>query len=319
MNVLFFGGTGFFGKSFLKFLENYSPSDFNLESLTIVGRNTSLLEEEYYSKKLGFNLNFIKTDILNDLTFMKDKNFTHVIHAAADSTNVENLIDFDRSDQIINGTKNILNFIKEEYPAAKVLYISSGAIYGKMPKTLNKFSEDFQYEHSSLEHENIYASSKRMAENLCSEYFNKYGLKVSIARCFAFSGECLPKDVHFAIGNFAKNVIESETIKIRGSGKSIRSYLDQNDLAEWLLTILSKDSFDLSIYNVGSDRAISIKDLAELFSVISGKDIYIKVMNSNILESKDSVYVPDCSKIKLNLGVSEKITLEESIMKMIEI
>ena len=51
MNVLFIGGTGFFGKSFLKFLENYSPSDFNLESLTIVGRNTSLLEEEYYSKE----------------------------------------------------------------------------------------------------------------------------------------------------------------------------------------------------------------------------------------------------------------------------
>ncbi len=318
MNVLFFGGTGFFGKSFLKFLESFTPVDFNLESLTIVGRNTSLLEEEYYSKKLSFNLNFIKADILNDLTFMKDKNFTHVIHAAADSTKVENLIDSERSDQIINGTKNILNFIKEEYPAAKVLYISSGAIYGKMPKTQNKFSEDFQYEYSSLDHKNIYASSKRAAENLCFEYFNKYGLKISIARCFAFSGECLPKDVHFAIGNFAKNVIESNTIKIRGSGKSVRSYLDQNDLVEWLLTILSKDSFDLSVYNIGSDRAISIKELAELFSKVSDKNIKVQIINSNDLINKDSVYVPDCSKIKLTLGVSEKIILEESISKMIQ-
>jgi nucleoside-diphosphate-sugar epimerase len=187
-----------------------------------------------------------------------------------------------------------------------------------MPKTLNKFSEDFQYEHSSLEHENIYALSKRMAENLCSEYFNKYGLKVSIARCFAFSGECLPKDVHFAIGNFAKNVTESNTIKIRGSGKSIRSYLDQNDLVEWLLTILAKDTFDLTIYNIGSDRAISIKDLAELFSKVSDKNIKVQIMNSNDLKNTDSVYVPDCSKIKFTLGVSEKINLEDSISKMIQ-
>ena len=49
---------------------------------------------------------------------MKDKNFTHVIHAAADSTNVENLIDSDRSDQIINGTKNILNL--PIYPLLKI-------------------------------------------------------------------------------------------------------------------------------------------------------------------------------------------------------
>ena len=41
-------------------------------------------------------------------------------------------------------------------------------------------------------------------------------------------------------------------------------------------------------------------------------------MNSNDLKNTDSVYVPDCSKIKFTLGVSEKINLEDSISKMIQ-
>ena len=61
MNILFLGGTGFFGISFLKFLEfSYSGK---INSLTIVGRNISNLKDSYHLKELDFKINFIKVDI----------------------------------------------------------------------------------------------------------------------------------------------------------------------------------------------------------------------------------------------------------------
>ncbi len=315
MNILFLGGTGFFGISFLKFLEFSYRGEIN--SLTIVGRNISKLKDSYHLKELNFKINFIKVDILGKLDSLKNKNYTHIIHAAADSTKIDNLNSSQRYDQIVGGTKNVLDLLKNEYPFAKLIYISSGAVYGEMPEGISEFTEESYKAENFLETDSTYAQSKRLAEGLCLDYYKNYGLKISIARCFAFSGEDLPKSVHFAIGNFAKNIIESKPITIKGDGRSVRSYLDQTDLAEWLMIILKKDKFDLSIYNIGSERSISIFDLAVLIKKISNKNIDIKVENSRDKIYKKTIYVPSILKIKSVLKVKEKVTLEESIKKMI--
>ena len=54
---------------------------------------------------------------------------------------------------------------------------------------------------------------------------------------FLFSGIHLPLNVHFAIGNFIQNVIDDKDIIIKGDGKSVRSYLDQDDMSEWILDL----------------------------------------------------------------------------------
>ena len=121
MNILFLGGTGFFGISFLKFLEFSYRGEIN--SLTIVGRNISKLKDSYHLKELNFKINFIKVDILGKLDSLKNKNYTHIIHAAADSTKIDNLNSSQRYDQIVGGTKNVLDLLKNEYPFAKLIYI----------------------------------------------------------------------------------------------------------------------------------------------------------------------------------------------------
>ena len=170
----------------------------------------------------------------------------------------------------------------------------------------------------NLNSSNVYSISKRAAENLCSSYYDKYDLNISIARCFCFSGIHLPLDVHFAIGNFVKDASSNNDIIIRGDGKSVRSYLDQDDLTEWIIKILENDSFNKTVYNVGSEESISIKDLAILIKKLSRKSIDVKILNENNDSYKRTVYVPDCKKIKEKFNLTQKVSLSESILKMMK-
>ena len=314
MDLLIIGGTGFFGKAILRFLLN---NPHNLNSITIVGRSAVNFEKRFREFRDIKNISFNAIDILQNLDNL-DKNYSHIIHAAADSTNVTSLSYLDRYNQIINGTIAVLEFVRSKQPNAKLLYISSGAVYGDMPSSISAFKENCLTCHDSLDPSRVYAISKRSAENLCAIYSKTYSLNISIARCFSFSGIDLPLDVHFAVGNFVKNAIANENIIIQGDGLSVRSYLDQNDLASWILSICSQDEFDMSVYNIGSDESINIKSLAALIASISKKNIEINIQNKADIGLKKSIYVPDISKIKRTLNVDVKISLKDSISKMIE-
>ena len=237
MDILFIGGTGFFGKAFLNYIKS-NPS--NINSITIVGRSAeNFLENNKEFIELD-NVKYVYGDILNDLSQLKDISFSHVIHAAADSTNVTNLSHLQRYKQIVEGTKNVLEFVRDHLPESKLLFISSGGVYGDMPSHKKSFIESDMWNSDILDSSNVYTVSKRTAEHLCSLYFDEYNLNISIARCFCFSGIHLPLNVHFAIGNFIKDALANNDIIIKGDGKSIRSYLDQDDLSEWMLEILKK-------------------------------------------------------------------------------
>ena len=315
MDILFIGGTGFFGKAFLNYIKLNNPNYIN--SVTIVGRSA----ERFLNKNKEFtdirNVNYIYGDILKDISYLSKFNFTHVIHAAADSTNVTELSDTQRYEQIVEGTKNVLNLVRDYFPMSKLLFVSSGGVYGKMLPNKKSFSETDVLESDILDSSNIYAISKREAEHLCLNYHDKYNLNISIARCFCFSGIHLPLDVHFAIGNFVNDVNNNNNIIIKGDGESVRSYLDQDDLIEWFIEILKNDSFKKTIYNIGSEDSISIKDLAKLIKKLSNKKIEVKILNEKNNNLRKTVYVPDCKKIRKKFNLVQKVSLSESLAKML--
>jgi dTDP-glucose 4,6-dehydratase len=159
---------------------------------------------------------------------------------------------------------------------------------------------------------NAYSVAKRAAEHLCALYSAEHGLETVIARCFAFVGEDLPLDVHFAIGNFIRDALWSEEITVAGDGKSIRSYLDQRDLAEWLLRLLA-NGHSGHAYNVGSDRGISIAALANLVREIVSPAKTVRILG-NVNEARQrNIYVPDITKARVELGLKVTVELEQAI------
>ena len=87
----------------------------------------------------------------------------------------------------------------------------------------------------------------------------------------------------------------------------------QTDLAHWLLTLLQHGASG-NAYNVGSDEAVSIADLAYLVRDIlaPGKQVHLQreSLSDNAYRIK---YVPDISKAKMDLGLELSVPLAKAI------
>ena len=160
---------------------------------------------------------------------------------------------------------------------------------------------------------NVYGIAKRAGEHLCALYLDAYGLHTVIARCFAFVGQDLPLDVHFAIGNFIRDALWRDEIVVAGDGTPLRSYLDQRDLAHWLLTLLEGGSAGRA-YNVGSDQPVSIADLAHLVrdTVAPGKTVRIVGQRQYGAIERDR-YIPDIERARKEMGLTVQIPLRSAI------
>ena len=161
---------------------------------------------------------------------------------------------------------------------------------------------------------------KRLAEYVITYYCDKHNISFNIARCFSFVGPYLPLNIHYAIGNFIHDALNEKVITVKGTGNDIRSYLYIADAMIWLFKMLFS-SKNNEIYNVGSGKKLSIKELAIIIrDLISPKKeiIFLNQINKND-NFERSIYVPNNKKIINNLRVDEWHGIEESIKKTAQI
>lgn len=295
-HILLTGGTGFFGKAILRYLIKANSAARVRLTVTVLSRHPAKFLKEYPEFSNLSWLSFHQSDIMLPETLPGHLIGTRILHAAADSTIGPSLTPLDRYLQIVQGTQNMLDFaIKTE--AKKFLYTSSGAVYGTQPSNMESIPENWHGMPDPLNPQNAYGIAKRAAEHLCTLYYHTYGLHTVIARCFAFVGPDLPLDVHFAIGNFIRDALYRDEIVVNGNGSPIRSYLDQADLAVYLLTLLDKGVAN-EAYNVGSDQPIAIFELANIVKNILSPSKKIK-FNYAVADNIDrNIYIPNINKIK---------------------
>jgi dTDP-glucose 4,6-dehydratase len=138
------------------------------------------------------------------------------------------------------------------------------------------------------------------------------GMECVIARCFAFVGPHLPLDRHFAIGNFIRDAMRGSPIRIGGDGTPMRSYLYASDLAAWLWTLLFRAPSG-EAYNVGSDEAVSIADLARAVVEALGVSSEVQLGREVIPGMPRAQYVPDTAKAREQLGLCVSVDLRDAI------
>ena len=291
------GGTGFFGKSILEKVKNGMYNDY---SFTILSRDPVkfLLENPQFN-----NLNQVKfiTGDVRDFVFPKES-FDYIFHAGTPAMHMP--VGVER-DIIINGTKRVLSFAKY-CNAQKFMFVSSGGVYGKQPYEVEHLSEDYLCKPYTE-----YGIAKLEAEEMCKDS----GIFTVIPRCFAFTGKYLNRNIHFAIGNFIRDALLNQPIIITGDGTPYRSYLYADDLVDWLFTLLEK-GVNNEVYNVGSDYAISVANLATLVKKVLNSKSEVIVKGVPKLGDKPERYIPSIEKAK-NLGLNVNIALEDAILKSI--
>jgi len=239
--------------------------------------------------------------------------FSHILHAAADSTLGPQFAPLARYRQIIDGTRNLLDFAVA-VGTHRFLLTSSGGIYGPQPPDLLALPEDWPGSPALLDPATAYSQGKRAAEHLCALYQGTGGLDIVIARGFAFVGPDLPLDVHFAIGNFVRDALTRDAIEVRGNGSPLRTYLYQDDLAHWLMTLLEHGRAG-EAYNLGSDEVISIADLAHLVRDLLSPGKPVRILGQFGGAEQRNRYVPDIRKAQRELGLQVTVPLAEAIRR----
>jgi len=313
--VFLTGGTGFFGKWLLEtFLAANRKLALNA-SITVLSRNPSLFAENapYLARDPAMNL--IEGDVR--AFTMPEGNFTHVIHGAVDASlkliQEQPLLIFDT---IIHGARRVLEFSAAR-GVKKMLIISSGAVYGRQPADISRLTEEYRGAPDFSDHYAVYGAALRAVETLCPSYSAKSSMQIKIARGFAFVGPHLPLDMHFAIGNFILNALSRNPIRIESDGTPLRSYLYAADLAAWLWTILLRGT-PLHAYNVGSENAHSLAEIAALVAQCSGNSPEVIIARKSDNSKPPDIYVPSTKRAQIELDLKETITLREAVQRTID-
>ena len=314
-HILLTGGTGFFGKALLRYWQEQEAAGRPMAHVTLLSRNPQHFAAQYPALVKRSWLTLAQGNICDAASLPRSSAFTHVMHAAADSTAGPQLTPQQRFDQIVDGTRNVLD-LSVACGAHRFLLTSSGGVYGTPPTGMDHIVEDCHTMPDTLNAGNAYSVAKRMAEHLCALYTHTYGLQTTVARCFSFVGPDLPLDVHFAVGNFIRDALWADAIAVNGDGSPLRSYMDQADLAHWLLAILQHGRSGQA-YNVGSPEAICIADLACLVRDTAAPAKQVHILGKHAQASPRNLYVPSVSKAYTELGLCITTPLREAIRRTV--
>jgi len=305
------GGTGFIGCWLLEALRH---ADMKLGlglHVTVLTRDPVAFHRKAPHLASYESFRFVAGDVANFTS--PDGSFSHLIHAATDASaelNAKNPRQM--FDTVLQGTRRALDLAVEK-KVGRILFLSSGAVYGQQPWEMEHVGEDWIGSPDCTNPKNAYAEGKRAAEMLCGIYQKQFGLKIAIARIFALLGPYLSLDIHFAAGNFILDAMQGKPVIVQGNGQPCRSYLYASDLTVWLLHMLVRATPGKP-YNVGSDQSVSIRQLAELTARLLGNGEF-KVLGAADTGWNPGRYVPKTELVALDLGLYRTVTLDEAIRR----
>jgi len=309
--LLVTGGTGFMGCWLLESLLHANDRYGLGVRAVVLSRDPGAFARKVPHLAQSQVIQMVQGDVLRfpDL----EGEFTHVIHGATDAST--RLLEEDPRlmfDTIVSGTRGMLEFAHGK-AVQRVLFLSSGAVYGRQPPELERVREDCTCAPDCGDPRSAYAEGKRAAETLCAIFTRQHGLPVSIARCFAFVGPYLPLDAHFAIGNFIRDAMGGGPIQVHGDGSPCRSYLYATDLTAWLWHLLLRGEPGVP-FNVGSEEAVSIAALAgEVARILGGVPIQVHGLADPA--RRPERYVPSTERIRSRMGLSQTVPLVEGIRR----
>lgn len=305
------GGTGFIGCWLLESIK-YANESLELDiQVTVLTRSFAAFEKKVQHLAEYKAFKFIEGNVCDYDSPIGE--YSHIIHAATDaSADLNENNPRQMFNTVIQGTQRVLDFAVEKN-IKRTLFLSSGAVYGQQPWEMEKVPESWNGGPSPVDARATYAEAKRAAEMLCAIYKKQFGLEIAIARIFALLGPYLSLGIHFAAGNFIKDAMEGKKVIVNGNGLPCRSYLYASDLTVWLLHMLVRAE-SCKPYNVGSDVSISVKKLAEKISKTLGSGEF-EVLDAMDVGWNPGRYVPDTKLIFQDLGLKQRVSLEDAIFR----
>ena len=303
------GGTGFIGGWLLEALRHAANAGRKFE-IVVISRDPDRFRRSK-PHLAGWNALTLARGGVADFAF-PEGGFDYLIHAAADASAALNR-DNPRLmfETVVQGTRRALDFAVEK-KVRRMLFLSSGAVYGQQPWEVSHVPETWNGAPDCNVAVNAYGESKRAAEMLCAIYAKQFGVTFTTARIFAVLGPGLSLDAHFAAGNFIRDALRGEEIIIQGDGRPCRSYLYAADLVIALLRMMARGPASQA-YNLGSELAVSITELAQAVAQVIGGSY--RILGQADAGWNPGRYVPAMGKFNAEFGTAYSVGLKEAIAR----
>jgi GDP-4-dehydro-6-deoxy-D-mannose reductase len=235
-----------------------------------------------------------------------------VVHLAAESSVASSWQD-PRAAWSVNvvGTVNILEAVREEQPGARVLFVSTGEVYGRTDQLPTP-------ESAPIAPLSPYAATKAAAEIACSQSA-RAGLDIVISR--AFNNEGPGRDERFALGSWAHQIARLEEagggVLAVGDLSAERDITDVRDVC-CAYTLLLDEAVSAGTYNVASGRSVPMSHVVERFVSLARCPVEVKQRDDRVRPVEIPRMVGDASRLRAATGWEPEIPLEHTIADMLQ-
>jgi GDP-4-dehydro-6-deoxy-D-mannose reductase len=238
----------------------------------------------------------------------------YILHLAARSSVAESWSTPVNS--FVNNTNiflNILDTVRLNDAAAKILAIGSSEIYGVVEEKDLPLTEE-----KHMNPANPYAVARVAQEYLASIYAQGYGLDICSTRSF---NHCGPgQSDRFVVSGIVKQFVlnaqgkQEPEIRI-GDGSIVRDFLDVRDVVLAYHLLLKKGKRG-EVYNICSGNGYAIRDIITILSEMYGIPVKILENPTQIRPMDNPRIVGSYQKIQRDLGWQPSIKFEDSLRSM---
>jgi GDP-D-mannose 3',5'-epimerase len=199
----------------------------------------------------------------------------------------------------------------------RYFYTSSACVYPEYKQTENNVVPLKEEDAYPAQPQDAYGWEKLVMERLCTHYREDYGLQTRIVRFHNIFGDYGTWDGgrEKAPAAMCRKVAVAKLtgkpeIEMWGDGEQTRSFCYIDDCLEGIYRLMRSDHvFPL---NLGSDRMVTINELAEIIAKIAGIEIMVKHISGPMgVRGRNS----DNTRLREVLKWEPQITLEEGLRR----
>jgi UDP-glucose 4-epimerase len=308
-NYFLTGGAGFLGSHFTDRLLN----SYQVRSVTIYDNFSSGREWHYEAHAANSRLHVIRGELgnLEELTFAM-RGHDLVIHLASNPDIAravsEPQIDFVQGTQLTN---NVVEAMRRA-GVSRLLYASGSGVYGDAGDT------ELRENHGPLVPVSTYGASKLAGEALIASYCAMFGLH---ACAFRFANVIGARQTHGVGLDFIRRLsLDPQSLTILGDGRQSKSYIHASDVVEAVLHAAAHAGPAFSVFNVATDDAITVTEIAEL----AAKSLALPVMPDLRYTGGSRGWKGDVPVVRLNadrirsLGWAPRMNSREAMQRSFE-
>jgi UDP-glucose 4-epimerase len=257
------GGAGFIGSHLAERLIAGGDSVAVIDDLS-TGRMANI------SRLIGNpKFQFVRDSVENESTVGVLMSECDVVFHLAAAVGVQLIIDqpVRTIRSIIHGTEVVLESASRF--GRPVMITSSSEVYGKGARV--PFSEDDDVVVGATSFSRwCYSYAKGVDEFLGLAYHKQFGLPVTIVRLFNTVGPRQVGMYGMVLPRFVAAAKSNQPLQVYGDGKQTRSFCHVADVTAAIIALMTTPRAVGQVFNLGSDREISIEDLANRVIELTG-------------------------------------------------